>query len=189
VKKKIIIITAITSLVLFLDLWTKHLAVENLCRPMGEYTGAASCMSPMRVVHVIHGFFSLRYVENKGAAWGMGRNLSPGLRGALFVGVSGLAVILLFYFMFKARREQVLLLAALSFVLGGALGNLSDRIRYGYVVDFVEWYIGNYRGRWHWPTFNVADAAIVVGIALLAIEMFSASRREAIQESQAQKET
>ena len=61
-----------------------------------------------------------------------------------------------------------LLQAALGLILGGALGNLYDRVSYGYVIDFIEFYYRN----WHWPSFNIADSAISVGVALLAIEIF-----------------
>jgi len=178
VKTKLIIFLAVVPTAIFFDLWTKALAVDNLCRPLGEYEGMASCVRPTKVVHVVDGFMSLRYVENRGAAWGIGRELSPGIRTGIFVGISGLAIIFLLYFLYRTPAVQRLLLTALALVLGGAVGNLVDRVRYGYVVDFVDWYVGEYSGRWHWPTFNIADAAIVIGIALLAIEMVVGPRHE-----------
>lgn len=177
-KTKLIILISVVPAVVFLDLWTKSMAVDDLCRPVEEYHGMASCMRPANVVHVVDGFFALRYVENKGAAWGIGRGLSSGVRSFIFVGISALAILFLLYFMHRTPRKQRMLLFALAGVLGGAIGNLVDRIRYGYVVDFIEWYIGDFHGKWHWPTFNIADAAIVIGIALLGIEMLFGGRAE-----------
>jgi len=177
-KYKLIVLAAVVPVVVFLDLWTKALAIDDLCQPLGEYEGMVSCVRPARVVHVVDGFFALRYVENKGAAWGIGRGLSSTVRSFIFVGISALAILFLLYFMHRTPRKQKMLLFALAGVLGGAIGNLVDRVRYGYVVDFIEWYVGDFHGKWHWPTFNIADAAIVVGIALLGIEMLFGGRAE-----------
>jgi len=77
------------------------------------------------------------------------------------------AVIGVIVYSWRTPLDQKLLQAALSLILAGALGNLYDRIRYGYVIDFIEVYFRNY----HWPSFNVADSAITTGVLLLAIEM------------------
>ena len=127
-KKKLIILASVVPVLVFFDLWTKALAIDDLCRPIGEYQGMSSCVRPAHVVHVIDGCFALRYVENKGAAWGIGRKLSPGVRSFVFVGVSALAILFLLYFLHRTPEKQTLLLLALAGVLGGAVGNLVDRV-------------------------------------------------------------
>lgn len=120
------------------------------------------------VIEVIPGFFNLTYLRNTGAAFGLLANANPAWRIYFFVGVSVLA---LFFVLFVYRHYRQLGLAyvlAFSGIAGGALGNLIDRIRYGSVVDFLDFYYGAY----HWPAFNVADSAIVVGVALFMIGGF-----------------
>jgi signal peptidase II len=79
-----------------------------------------------------------------------------------------LAILLLIYFFLKVPREDSVSLIAIALLFGGALGNLIDRIRFGEVIDFLDFYIGSY----HWPAFNVADSAITVGISLLVLDAF-----------------
>jgi len=74
------------------------------------------------------------------------------------------------------RTHERLLVSAFSLIIGGALGNVIDRVRYGEVVDFVQWYVKSY----YWPSFNVADSAITVGVALLVVDMLFVKRTEAI---------
>ncbi len=116
-------------------------------------------------VKVFEGFWSWRYAENKGAAWSMFANMGDMLRLPLLVGVSSLAVLFILSFVRKLEPEQHLLLVALSMVLGGAVGNLIDRAYLGYVVDFIVWYYDGF----YWPTFNVADMGISVGVALILL--------------------
>ena len=110
---------------------------------------------------IIEGFFNISYVTNSGGAFGLFNDSHEWLRFILFL----LFPLVCIYFIFKLLQEtenrfQVL---ALSFILGGALGNYLDRVRLGYVVDFIDWH---FRG-WHWPTFNIADSFIVMGVAIL----------------------
>ncbi len=114
---------------------------------------------------VVDGFWSWRYAENKGAAWSMFAKLGDHFRLPLLIGVSSLAVVFILSFVRKLEPGQGLLFWALSLVLGGAVGNLIDRVYLGYVIDFILWY----RGSFYWPTFNVADAAISVGVGLIAL--------------------
>lgn len=110
----------------------------------------------------------MRYAENPGAAWGFLRDLSAGSR-TLFFGLVVLAAtgFILFY-VGRLQPGQRLLQAALSMVLAGAWGNYLDRLARGYVVDFVDWHWWR-RPDLYWPTFNVADSLIVVGVALLLV--------------------
>ncbi|MFO7971803.1 MAG: signal peptidase II [Desulfobacterales bacterium] len=116
-------------------------------------------------ITVIPGFFSITHIHNPGGAFGFMANTSPGLRNLLFLLISSLAICLIFYFYKKTPQKYSLLSACFALILGGALGNLIDRIRFGKVVDFLDCYIGSY----HWPAFNVADSAITVGIGIYVI--------------------
>lgn len=116
-------------------------------------------------VKVFEGFWSWRYAENKGAAWSMFARLGDGLRLPFLLGVSVLAVFFILGFVRKLEPDQKLLLVALSLVLGGAIGNLVDRAMFGYVVDFIVWYYDGF----YWPTFNVADVGISVGVGLILL--------------------
>ena len=110
----------------------------------------------------------MNYVENPGAAWGMFRSFSDAFRNAFFTVLSLGAVAFILHYYRKLRNDQRYLQVALAFVLAGAVGNFLDRIARQYVIDFVEWYWWN-RPDIRWPTFNLADSLIVVGVALLVI--------------------
>ena len=113
-------------------------------------------------IPVVDGFFNLVHIYNPGGAFGLMANLSPTLRSIIFLFISSLAVGLIFYFYKKTPRQYVWLAAAFALIFGGAIGNLIDRIRFGMVIDFLDFYVGN----WHWPAFNIADSAITVGIGI-----------------------
>jgi signal peptidase II len=117
---------------------------------------------------VIDGFFNITYVRNPGAAFGFLSNAAPMFRSLFLIVVSAAAIVMILYFLAKNKSAAMLLTFALSLILGGAVGNLLDRIRFGNVVDFLDFYIAS----WHWPAFNVADSAISVGAVLLIVEMF-----------------
>lgn len=112
-------------------------------------------------IQVIPGFFNITHVRNKGAAFSLLSDLPAALRPAFFIIVTCAALVVI---VAVIRRTQVRLqLVALSLIAGGAVGNLVDRIRFGEVVDFIDWYVRS----WHWPAFNVADSAISIGAVLL----------------------
>ncbi|MDH5527123.1 MAG: signal peptidase II [Nitrospirota bacterium] len=113
-------------------------------------------------VPVVPGFFNLTLIHNPGAAFGLFAESSAGLRTAFLSGVSVLAVVLLTLFHLSTRPGEHMARAAALLVIGGAVGNLIDRVRFGKVVDFLDVYVGTL----HWPAFNVADSAITVGICL-----------------------
>lgn len=122
-------------------------------------------------ITVIDGFFDFRYVENCASAFGLMGRVPESFRFPFFIVVSLLAAAFIPYLYRKTPAEQRLMLWALPFVLGGAVGNLIDRVVYRYVIDFIEWYVTIGGVERHWPTFNVADAAIVVGIGLMILQM------------------
>lgn len=123
---------------------------------------------------VIPGFFNLAHVLNKGAAFGFLNNPDSSWQTWFFVGVTILAVGFIYYLLTTADRGDRFFIFGLGLILGGALGNLIDRIRTGYVVDFLDFYVGDY----HWPAFNVADIAISCGAFAVLISMYMKNQHE-----------
>ena len=122
---------------------------------------------------IIPRIFRLTHVVNTGAAFSIFEGASsPALVRNLLIGFSIIAVVVVLALIWKMGRRATLTSVALALILGGAIGNLYDRIRFAYVVDFLEVHIVHY----HWPDFNVADSAIVVGACLLLLEMLRPQR-------------
>ncbi|MFQ5579984.1 MAG: signal peptidase II [Nitrospiria bacterium] len=119
-------------------------------------------------ITVIDGFFSLTYIRNPGAAFGLFAEHNEGFRSVFFAAVSVIALFLLAYFFWEMPKEETLGLVAISLLYGGAIGNMIDRFRLGEVIDFLDFYVGKF----HWPAFNVADSAITVGISLLLFHVY-----------------
>ena len=117
---------------------------------------------------LIPGFFDLTHVRNPGGAFSLLAGASSDWRMPFFLGAGALAVTLLLVFYRRLPAQASLSAAALGMILGGALGNLSDRVFYGEVIDWLDVHLGAYT----WPTFNVADSCIVVGVAILILEVF-----------------
>jgi signal peptidase II len=109
-------------------------------------------------------FFNLVLVYNKGAAFSFLASES-GWQRYFFIGI-GIAAALFMLYLLKRHAGQRLFCWALALILGGAVGNVIDRILYGHVVDFLDFYVGT----WHWPAFNVADSAICVGAVLFVVD-------------------
>jgi signal peptidase II len=122
---------------------------------------------------IIDGFVDLVYTENKGIAFGQLQEGGSFGRWFFVVLASAAAVAVLYYFMRTARSDDRIL-GACALLLAGITGNLTDRVRLGYVIDFISVHAGSY----HWPTFNVADASICVGAGLMALDMILDGRRE-----------
>src|SRR6185436_6601841 len=117
-------------------------------------------------IEVVDGMWNWRYVENKGAAWGLLAGASEAVRIPFFILVSLGAIAFIISFFRKLPETQLLLIVSLSLVFGGAIGNFMDRLHLSYVIDFIDWHAGPN----HWPTFNFADSAITTGVALLVIQ-------------------
>jgi signal peptidase II len=131
-------------------------------------------------VVVIPGFFRLTHVQNTGAAFGLFAESSAQWKVGALVSFSILALIIVSALLWKNSHSVSVTTIGLSLILGGAMGNLWDRILTGHVVDFLDFYVGNY----HWPAFNVADSAIVVGAILLVSEIvFAKSANETVKSS------
>ena len=158
-KRKYVIFVVLSLLTVILDQWTKSLARHSLA-PLGH-----------RGRVVIEGFFNLRYSENTGVAFGMLQNM-PGLILTL---VALGAFVLVLSYLRKTPDDHVAIHVALGLVGGGAVGNLVDRLMFGRVTDFIVWH---YKGH-EWPAFNIADAALVVGVVVMALDMFRPNRADA----------
>ena len=159
-KKNLIIFIACAASVIAIDQLTKAVITEKLF---------------MYGTHkVIDGFFNLVYVMNPGAAFGFLSRTPELFRYSFFIGITVLAMLLIIYYLVKSGHEQAIITLSLALIFGGAVGNLIDRIRFGAVVDFLDFYIGN----WHWPAFNAADSAITVGAALMLWEMMIARHKK-----------
>jgi signal peptidase II len=143
----------LSAAVILLDIWTKSLVLARI--------------DLHEAIPVIPNFFQLVHVRNTGAAFGLGANASSKLVPILLnVGAIAVFCVVVVYALRSAVSDRVLQ-SGLHLILGGAIGNLLDRFRFGYVVDFLDVYVG----RHHWPAFNVADSAICIGIALLFFDM------------------
>jgi signal peptidase II len=118
-------------------------------------------------LEVIPGFFSITHIRNTGGAFGLLAGQATGVRTFFFLGMSGLALGVVVYLHAKLAKGKPWVTVAFSLVFGGAVGNLIDRIRFGEVIDFLDFYVGTI----HWPAFNVADSAITIGVGILCISV------------------
>lgn len=116
-------------------------------------------------VPVISGFFDLTLTYNRGAAFGLMAGIQDGLRHVLLALTTTLALGAVLYFLINDYSKDSVAQVALAMIVGGAIGNIIDRFRFGAVVDFLDVYYGSY----HWPAFNVADSAICVGVFVLLL--------------------
>jgi signal peptidase II len=119
-------------------------------------------------VPIVAGFFNMVHIRNRGMAFGLMNR--PDINfGFYFLVIATLgAVILLLFWFFKLKKDGNRITLGLSLILGGALGNLIDRLRFREVIDFLDFYLGTY----HWPAFNIADSAITVGTFWVVINLF-----------------
>lgn len=159
-KKKYFILTGVVIAVALLDQWTKLAVTEHF--------------RPYETMSLISGFFSLTFVKNTGAAFGILATAHPGFRIPFFTIVPVIALLAISYIFRKLPDTDLKLSSALSLVMGGAIGNLIDRLRLGYVIDFLDFH---WRYQYHFPAFNVADAAICLGVGVLMLDL--ATRHDA----------
>lgn len=134
----------IIVLIVAIDQVSKYMIIKNV--------------SYNKMIPVINNFFYITYHENKGAAWGIMQN-----KIYIFIPLTIILSVVMVYILF--RTESKMLKLALSFIIGGAIGNLIDRISKGSVADFLDFHFGSY----NFPTFNIADSFIVIGTIILAI--------------------
>ena len=120
-------------------------------------------------------FFNLTYVRNTGAAFSF-LSEAGGWQRWFFAILASIISIVLAVWLAKLKKHEILMAASLSLILGGAIGNLIDRVLYGYVIDFLDVYYQS----WHWPAFNVADSAISVGVILMLLESVGVGKTEEV---------
>ncbi len=152
-NRKWLVLGGVSTVAAALDQWSKLAVHEKI--PLSRH------------VQVVNGLFDLVHVRNRGGAFGLFASMNPSVRGPVFLVLSLAAIVLVVGMIRGTPPGRSSLVVALSLVLGGAIGNLIDRIRLGEVIDFLDFY----HGRYHWPAFNVADVAIVVGVGILMIDL------------------
>lgn len=143
----------IALLIVLLDRWTKRLAATRIAL--------------YAHIQIIPGFFRLTHTENTGAAFSLFADSPAHWKTAILIGFSVVAMLVVSVLLWKQSHAVTMTGLALSLILGGAMGNLWDRVASGKVVDFLLFYVKQYQ----WPVFNLADSAIVVGASLLVIEI------------------
>jgi signal peptidase II len=156
-KKKIIFLLIITFIVIILDQITKNYILNGF-----EYGES---------INVIKNYFSITYVRNYGAAFGMFSNIQSNIRDLFFLLMPPFAMTIILFMLKSTRSAETLRNISLCAVFAGALGNYIDRLRFGYVVDFLDFH---YFDTWSYPAFNVADMSIVCGITALILLEFLA---------------
>ncbi len=154
VSRKYLILLSLSGFVVSLDQLTKNSVVNEL------KLGDSSALIP--------GLFSISRVHNSGAAFGLLANLPPPLRDPFFLIVPALTLAVILGVFYKLKDSQLLNIYSLSAIVGGALGNIADRLRLGYVVDFFDLHWNN---QVHFPAFNIADISISSGVLLLLLGM------------------
>jgi signal peptidase II len=164
-KTKYLILLSMAGAIICLDQWTKLLVLDHFVR--GES------------IPVIPGYFNLTYVQNPGAAFGFLAGAPESFRVPFFIMTPIVALVVIFYLYRHLREDQKLQATALALILGGAVGNFIDRVRFHYVVDFLDFH---WKGQMHFPAFNVADSAITVGVVFLMIALFFETKEEMAQE-------
>src|SRR5579871_1914017 len=152
-------------IVILFDRWTKRLVAAHIAM--------------YRHIQIIPGFFWLTHTENTGAAFSLFADSPSHWRTALLIGFSVVAMIVVMGLLWKQQHALTISGVALSLILGGAIGNLWDRVARGRVVDFLLFYVKQYQ----WPVFNLADSAIVVGASLLVIEILFSRPKNTTQTS------
>ncbi len=152
-KRKYWVLLITCLVVLSLDQFTKYTVQKDL--PLHHR------------VEVIPGFFNLTHVRNTGGAFGIFGGRRSGWGTLFFMGVSVLAIGSILFFIQRIKEHEKILALSFSLVLAGAIGNLIDRLRYGEVIDFLEFYLSSF----FWPAFNIADSAICIGIGLMAFQL------------------
>jgi signal peptidase II len=144
---------AVSLAVLFLDQWSKGLVTRT--------------MEVHQSKTVIADVFDLTYVRNTGAAFGLFASVDSSVKAILLNSIAVVVFLIVSAYALRSSHKSVRLQVGLALILGGAVGNLLDRVRFGYVVDFLDFSISGH----HWPAFNVADSAICIGVALLFLDM------------------
>ena len=161
IKRKYVILTFILFVIIGSDQLTKDIIVQKF--RLGQS------------LVVISNFFNITYVQNKGAAFGFLSQADPAFRVPFFVIVPLIALLSIGLVFRKIADYDLKFSIALSLVIAGAIGNLIDRLRLGYVIDFLDFH---WRFGYHFPAFNIADSAICVGVGLIMLDLFTSPATE-----------
>jgi len=160
------LMAVIIIIFIFLDQYTKHLVAQNFY--LGE------------VRPIIDGFFNLTHVRNTGAAFGFGAGSSDWFRITFFLALPVIACVWLLWAIWKTAQTNLLMCVAYTLVFAGAVGNLIDRFRLRYVVDFFDFYHKNY----HFAAFNIADSCITIAAFLIIFDYFKEMKKEKIERAE-----
>ena len=154
VKPQYTLAASLAAIVSLLDQITKYQVQKHI--PLGGS------------IDIFPSFFNLVHTLNRGAAFGFLNRQDTSWQTYFFIGATALALVIIGNLLSKTHSSDKLSICALGLILGGALGNLADRIRTGEVVDFLDFFAGS----WHWPAFNIADIAITVGSLALIVSFY-----------------
>lgn len=159
-SRKYYLLMLIAGVSLVLDQWTKILILSHF--QYGE------------TYPIIQDIFHFTYVRNPGAAFGIFRDFPELFRKIFFLSLPPIAMVVILNILRTVEESDLWQIFALSMIFGGAFGNYIDRIRFGYVVDFLDFH---YKNVWSYPAFNIADSCIVSGIGILLVLMFVRDRQ------------
>ena len=159
-RRRFGLLCAMGTAILCLDQWTKYLIVSRF------YWGES--------LPIIRGYFDITYVRNSGAAFGLLHRAPAWFRDPFFLAVPIVALVVILVIFSRLKSGQHWTAVALSLVFGGAVGNLIDRLRFRWVIDFLYFH---WKEVFYWPAFNVADSCIVVGVAILFLQSFIGDQR------------
>ena len=146
----------------------RHISARTHPEPREQDAAIASAFPLHTSRPIIDGFFELVHTRNTGAAFSLFADSGPLVKGIILPLVSGLAIVLVLVLFWQSESSLRRVRYGLTLILAGAVGNLYDRFVHGYVVDFLDVFVGSY----HWPAFNVADSCITVGAGLLVLDAF-----------------
>lgn len=170
----IILILAVCALDQLTKLWALDFIAERVA-VLYSYQGASARPYPGNTVPIINGVLHFTYIENPGMSFGLLQD-----KRWIFMTISTVAIIAIFVYLCTLKGKNTLLRTSLSLIVGGGMGNMFDRVLLGYVVDFIDVRVfGNF---WRW-IFNIADAAVCIGAALLVIVCIAEFKKEAKKET------
>lgn len=169
-NKKYLWLMTISGILIALDQLTKLYVHSNF--QLGESVVA------------IPNLFNITYVRNPGAAFGFLAESHPAFREIFFLMMPPIALVVILIILRGVKETDIKQTVALSMVFGGAIGNYIDRLRFRYVIDFLDFHIYN---KYSWPAFNIADSAIVVGVIILMILMFYEGKNQSPEVSETSK--
>lgn len=168
-KKTTLILTIIFSAI-FLDLLSKGILLYLITGGVTLYGAAWEVVPVPYLMANVCDFFNIVFTWNPGTSFSLFRAMGEGAPLILIAATGLITGVIVYYLFRRAQRYEII---PLALIVGGAIGNLLDRIRFGAVIDFLDFHIGG----WHWPAFNIADICIVVGVGLYLLNMYIARRK------------